>query len=58
MVKRMRIDKENIFALLAIIIFIACIVLTGCDKIKCNPSAKINLKTGEKYIGVNCGGDW
>jgi len=54
----MKIDIENIFALLTILIFIACIVLTGCDNMKCGPKVKVNLKTGEKYIGFNCNGDW
>ncbi len=46
--------RAIVFMLLAM----SLIMLSGCDNTKCGIRTKINIKTGEKYIGFACDGDW
>jgi len=45
-------------AIVFLVIGILLVAIYGCDSMKCGLRGKINPKTGEKYIGFVCNGDF
>ena len=55
-------DKRERYYFIRMMIYLliatSIVVLAGCDGMRCGLRGKINPKTGEKYVGFTCNGEF